>query len=338
MEEEKYNLKELSFAQNKINSWYAREGNKMLNIISRPYNSSILFSEIIFSLLKKNKKVVYIINGYENNWELIENIKEYFGEIRYSYVKKLNGTIENGVLYFINSSNVDVLKEEIELIIYDDITSFSNCSKLQITERIERIYKYTNKIIIYSIEKVFNNIQNIELGGVLNSYPMIEPRFITTRINLEEDIPYLLYEYFKWFKENGRRVVIHAPNKYSADKIYELYKYKISIFSDVTIIRFSEQDEIKKFEKRIINPKGPIMIITEYIGEALKTFGNIDVIVLEAHNNRFDYKKIVFLCGKVGYRKKEFGEMILVSNEITSSMEKAKEITRELNKLVWERQ
>ncbi|MDD7792715.1 hypothetical protein [Clostridium sp. 'White wine YQ'] len=338
MEEEKKNLKELNFAKNKINSWYAREGNKMLNIISRPYNSSILFSEIIFSLLKKNKKVVYIINGYDNNWELIEYIKEHLGDIRYSYVKKLNGTIENGVLYFINSSNIDVLKEEIELIIYDDITSFSNCSKLQITERIERIYRFTNKIIIYSIENVFNNIQKLELGGILNSYPMIEPRFITTRINLEEDIPYLLYEYFKWFKENGRRVVIHTPSKDTADKVYELYKNKISIFSDVTVIRFSEQDEIKKFEKRITNPKEPVMIITEYIGESLKTFGNIDVIVLKAHESRFDYKKIVFLCGKVGYRNCEFGEIILVANEITSSMEKAKEITRELNKLVWEKQ
>ncbi|WP_238884432.1 hypothetical protein [Clostridium sp. YIM B02551] len=338
MEVEKNNLKELNFAKNKINSWYAREGNKMLNIISRPYNSSILFSEIIFSLLKKNKKVVYIINGYDNNWELIKYIKEHLGDIRYSYVKQLNGTIENGVLYFISSSNVDVLKEEIELIIYDDITSFSNCSKLQITERIERVYRYTNKIIIYSIESVFNNIQKLELGGILNSYPMIEPRFITTRINLEEDIPYLLYEYFKWFKENGRRVVIHTPSKDSADKVYELYKNKISIFSDVTVIRFSEQDEIKKFEKRITNQKEPVMIITEYIGESLKTFGNIDVIVLKAHKSRFDYKKIVFLCGKVGYRNSEFGEMILVANEITSSMEKAKEITRELNKLVWEKQ
>ncbi|MBL4932661.1 hypothetical protein [Clostridium paridis] len=338
MEVEKNNLKELNFAKNKINSWYAREGNKMLNIISRPYNSSILFSEIIFSLLKKNKKVVYIINGYDNNWELVKYIKEHLGDIRYSYVKQLNGTIENGVLYFISSSNVDVLKEEIELIIYDDITSFSNCSKLQITERIERVYRYTNKIIIYSIENVFNNIQKLELGGILNSYPMIEPRFITTRINLEEDIPYLLYEYFKWFKENGRRVVIHTPSKDSADKVYELYKNKISIFSDVTVIRFSEQDEIKKFEKRITNQKEPVMIITEYIGESLKTFGNIDVIVLKAHKSRFDYKKIVFLCGKVGYRNSEFGEMILVANEITSSMEKAKEITRELNKLVWEKQ
>lgn len=338
MEEEKNNLKELNFAKNKINSWYAREGNKMLNIISRPYNSSILFSEIVFSLLRKNKKVVYIINGYDNNWELIKYIKAHYGDIRYSYVKQLNGTIENGVLYFINSSNIDVLKEEIELIIYDDITNFSNCSKMQITERIERIYRHTNKIIIYSIENIFNNIQTIELGGILNSYPMIEPRFITTRIDLEEDIPYLLYEYFKWFKDNGRRVVIHTPSKDSADKIYELYKRKISIFSDVTVIRFSEQDEIKKIEKVISNPKEPIMIITEYIGESLKTFGNIDVIVLKAHNIRFDYKKIVFLCGKVGYRKNEFGEIILVSNEVTSSMEKAKEITRELNKLVWEKQ
>ena len=40
--------------------------------------------------------------------------------------------------------------------------------------------------------------------------PMIEPRLINTRIKLEDDIPLSLYEYFKWFKENKKIVIIYG--------------------------------------------------------------------------------------------------------------------------------
>ncbi|MEQ8153366.1 MAG: hypothetical protein ABRQ25_00500 [Clostridiaceae bacterium] len=338
MNREKDIFKELKFAQNKINSWYVREGNKMMNIISRPYNSPVLFGESIFEVLKKNKSVIYITNGYCENQELVDYINGTFGEIKHYYIKNFNESLEKGVLYFVNSSNLDVLKEKVELIIYDDITCFSNWSKLQVRERAERVYQHTDKMVFYSIETVFDNIVTIEVGGILNSNPIVEPRFITTRIDLKEDIPDILSDYFTWFKENKRKVIVHAPDKKWADRIYKLYKEDIPTFSGVKIMRFSEQDEIVKFEQQFSSDKEPVMIVTEYIGEIFKVLGNLDIIVIAAHYSRYDYKKIVFLCGKVGYREMNQGEMILVSREVTEAMEKAKEITRGLNKIVWEKQ
>jgi len=73
------------------------------------------------------------------------------------------------------------------------------------------------------------------------------------------------------------------------------------------------------------------------MGENLNNINDIDIIVINAENSRFDYKKIVYLCGKVGAREKYLGEVILISREVSDDMEKAKDITRYFNKLVWER-
>ena len=46
---------------------------------------------------------------------------------------------------------------------------------------------------------------------MMKKYPIIEPRLMNTRIKLEENIPLSLFEYFKWFKENKRIVLIVVP-------------------------------------------------------------------------------------------------------------------------------
>lgn len=331
------NINELRYAENKLKLWYNREMGKILNVLSVPYNSSIVFGKLISELLQSNKKVVYVTNDYEENKELIKYIKGYQRNIKYSYLKNYNTTLEPGVLYFINSAKLSVLKDDVELIIYDDITSFSNYSKLQIKEKVDNLYKFAHKIIVYSIEDIYRNMESMEISSINKLGPIIEPRAITTRINLEEDMPYILYEYLKWFKESKRKIVLHVPTEECGDKLYDLYTKKIKVLSDVKIIRFKERDEIKKIEKMLSMKNQPIMIITEYMGENLNNINDIDIIVINAENSRFDYKKIVYLCGKVGAREKYLGEVILISREVSDDMEKAKDITRYFNKLVWER-
>lgn len=331
------NKNELRHTENKLRSWYFKEMGKILNLLSTPYNSNIIFSELIYSLLKANKKVIFITNAYEENKELIGYIKEKHGAIKYSYIKHFDSHLEDGVLYFINSSNLSVLNDEVGLIIYDDISFFSNYSKLQVKEKINKVYRLAEKIIIYSIEAVYNNMECFEISSIKKACPIIEPRSITTRINLQQDIPYILFEYLKWFKESKRKIVLHVPSSEYGDRVYELYTKKIKLLSDVRIVRFNEKDEVRKIEKALSIKNQPVMIITEYIGENLNNLGNIDIIVINAENKRFDYKKIVYLCGKVGFNDKYLGEVILVSREITEDMERAKDITRYFNKLVWEK-
>lgn len=331
------NKSELKHAENKLRFWYFRELGKILNVISAPYNSPIIFNKLVFELLKNNKKVLWITNDYKENEEVIEYIRRNLGEIKCSYIKGSTKNLESGILYFINASNIASINEEVDLLVYDDISFFSNYTKLQVMEKINKIYSSCNKIIVYSIESIYTNMENFEVSAIKNISPIIEPRNITTRINLQRDIPYMLYEYFKWFKDSKRKIILHVPTKEYGDNLYELYTTKIKLFSDVNIIRFHEVDEIRKLEKILSMKNEPLMIITEYIGENISSLGDLDIVVMEAENKRFDYKKIVYLCGKVGVREKYLGEIILISKEVNKNMEKAKEITRYFNKLVWER-
>ena len=49
--------------------------------------------------------------------------------------------------------------------------------------------------------------ENMDLVYLLNPMPMIEPRFLNTRIKLEDDIPLAVYEYVKWFSYNNKNVI-----------------------------------------------------------------------------------------------------------------------------------
>lgn len=64
---------------------------------------------------------------------------------------------------------------------------------------------------------------------------------------------------------------------------------------------------------------------------------NVDIIVYFADSTEFKYKRLLFLCGKVGISNSgNLGETIFLSNTVTENMTKAKEIARSFNKLAWE--
>ena len=79
---------------------------------------------------------------------------------------------------------------------------------------------------------------------------LVEPRLIMTRINLNSDIPYVLYEYIKWFKNNKKNVITYVPNKEDINKVYDYYDNKINL-KEVRLIRGSN----KKLNKNVFNFK-----------------------------------------------------------------------------------
>ena len=60
------------------------------------------------------------------------------------------------------------------------------------------------------------------------------------------------------------------------------------------------------------------------------------IILLFADNYNIDFKKILFMCAKVSKSKGQFKEMLLVCNTETEEIDKAREISRSFNKLLWE--
>ncbi|GFZ31237.1 hypothetical protein CSC2_17630 [Clostridium zeae] len=327
---------ELNHSVNKINDWYEKDECRLLNIITVPYNTSRIFRELVKNILSNNKKILYVTQDGDVNEDIVKYLKLSFGFKSYSIIR--NGSYHsNTYLHFISYENIRFIEEDYELIIYDDITSFSRQGKLEIQNSVDFLYKRSNKVIVYSTEAVFINCPYIQLGNCFRMTPFVEPRIITTRIDLNKDIPYLLYDYLKWFKDNNRKVLIHTPSKEKTEIVYNYYNNILKVSSRMKLVKVTDSSEIKTIEKLHEVKDKPVMVITNLIVQQFEELDNIDVIIYFADDKFFDYKKIVYLCGKVGKVRGAQGEVILLANEVSAQMEYAKDLAREFNKAAWEK-
>ncbi|GIM29159.1 hypothetical protein CPJCM30710_18250 [Clostridium polyendosporum] len=326
---------EFNYAVNEINRWYEKEDCKIFNIITIPYNTSRIFRELITLLVSSEKKVLYISNDEKANEDLIKYLRNVLGFKIYSILRNGKRSSEN-FLHFTTFDNIRFINDNYELIIYDDISAFSKQTKLEIQNSLDYLYKKTRKLLVYSIERIFNNCPILEIGNCCICRPFVEPRIITTRVNLNQDIPYLLYDYLKWFRKNNRKVIIHTPDKEKSESIYAYFNDVLNIASSIKLILFSNDDKKRINELLAIKDK-PVMVITDIMGEVFEEIDDIDIIVYFADHKIFDYKKFIYMCGKVGKNKGLPGEVLLFSNEISQNMEMAKDLARVFNKFSWEK-
>lgn len=329
-------LEEFNNYKKIINRWYSGK-RKILNINTSPYNSLNIFIELLIGLIIENKRILYISQEKNINKDFLNKIKSKRDKnIKYSLNKE---DIKNDITFF-SYDNIFEIKNHYDLCIIDDISNFSLVSKNDLREYIEYLYVYCSKIIIYSIEK---NISSGEVLKVLNlnrNKPFIEPRILNTRVNLESDIPYNLYDYLTWFKENKRKVVIIVPRNKSVNIIYNYYENLLGL-KGVKIIKFLSQDKNKELDKFYKEKNKSIFLITNEMESFSKNEnykGELDIILLFAEDIFYNYKKIVYLASEVGknINKNKIGELLLVSKYISEDMDKAKEITRGYNRELWE--
>ena len=81
-----------------------------------------------------------------------------------------------------------------------------------------------------------------------------------------------------------------------------------------------------------------LFIITNNCGQYMNNIPNVNIIVLFADDIYYSYKKIVYMCGSINSISEIQSELILVSKEISEDIDNAKNITREFNKVLWEKQ
>ena len=213
------NYKELSNVFKKINKWYSKT-TKVLTVKTRPFNTMEVFSNIINKALYENSNILYAFCSEEK-----EFIKEKINYIYELVDESISSKQLESKLHCITIDEMGSISETYDLVIVDDITLFSKISNEYIRESIENIYWKSNKIIIYSSEYIFPIGEKIELPYILSEAPMIEPRLMSTRIRLEENIPLSLFEYFKWFKENKRIVLVVVPSEEKLNKVYNHFKF-----------------------------------------------------------------------------------------------------------------
>lgn len=328
----KVTLEDLKYAFDKIDYWY-KKNIKFLTIITVPFNTSCVFSNIISKISQSNGKVLYVWGKNGEKKELINTIREFNSEITHSYIEK---KASSSSLTFANYNNLGKITGQYDLVIFDDITYFSNLSSLNIRDILDSCSNLGERILIYNIEKTTLVGEKFELAAYNYKKPFVEPRVLTTRIDLNSDIPFTLYDYLKWFRENKHKVAICVPNREKLDIVYNYFVNKLKLL-DVRIIKASRNDEIKISEKVSKFKDKSIFIITNKIEELLEYCYVDDSVILFSDNERYNYKKLLYICGQIRNINPQLPEVLLVSNEVSEDMEKAKNMAREFNKKVWEK-
>lgn len=307
---------------------------KFLNIIAPPYNTYEIFVKIILEYISRHKKVLYITDEELNKIHIISSIKKEGSFRDYVYFKE-NSYYEDAFLLICKHHMLDKIKEKYDLVIYDDIRSFSFYTKDEIAQVAIEKCKSEGKVIAYSIEKIFNCSRETIFPVRANYHPMAEPKVIATRIDINRDIPYVIYEYLEWLISGKGKVVVYAPDK---EKTIQVHKYLSLYCSKFTsnILKYTKDDEDKSVLYKFINTHKSILV-TNHFRDIDFNINNLNAMVFFADDNYFDYKKLTYLCGKVGRSiSSQRGEVIFLANYESEDMDKAKNIIRHFNKEAWE--
>lgn len=322
--------KELSNLYKKINKWYDKK-TKVLTIRTRPFNTFKIFIDIISKTII-NGKVLYVFCSDEEDY-----IKEKVNLLNESISENVKEELLEERLKCISIYDVSKNIEEYELVIFDDISLFSKVTNEYIRDAIESVYWKTNKIIIYSSEFIFPIGERTDFAYSIVEKPSIEPRVMGTRIKLEENIPLGLFEYFKWFKENKKIVLIMVPTEEKLNKVYNHY-YNVLREIDVRVVRFNKSQSVRFIDEIIQGYSDSLFIITNCYGQYINNIPNINLVLLFADDLYYSYKKIVYLCTSIHNYDEVQSEAIMVSKELSEDMDKARQLTREFNKVLWEKE
>ncbi len=261
-----------------LKKWYVKSNDRFINLICEPYQKLNFIESLIGDCLINNEKVLYV------------------GKSR--KVCK-NEQLNSMNFYFVNFNNIFNIKKNFDLIIYDDVSLYSNKSSIECNERKDLMYlkRLSKKIVICSVDKVFNNIKHIEILNNQRKTHFLEPRLITTRVNLETSMPYTLYDYIEWFIREKRILVVYVPNKFNLNKIYEYYTEDLNLENKVKIVKEDKKNSFLNIVNESRFKKEGIIFITDSLHEYFDSIPECDMVIYSFEKDIVDYKKIIFACG-----------------------------------------
>lgn len=297
-----------------LKKWYVKSNDRFINLICEPYQKLNFIESLISDCLINNEKVLYV------------------GKSR--KVCK-NEQLNSMNFDFVNFNNIFNIKKNFDLIIYDDVSLYSNKSSIECNEDLMYLKRLSKKIVICSVDKVFNNIKHIEILNNQRKTHFLEPRLITTRVNLETSMPYTLYDYIEWFIREKRILVVYVPNKFNLNKIYEYYTEDLNLENKVKIVKEDKKNSFLNIVNESRFKKGGIIFITDSLHEYFDSIPECDMVIYSFEKDIVDYKKIIFACGALCKDKCTGREVILLSNEEGDNIETARRLARGFNKTLW---
>ncbi|MCX0399549.1 hypothetical protein [Clostridium perfringens] len=297
-----------------LKKWYVKSNDRFINLICEPYQKLNFIESLIGDCLINNEKVLYV------------------GKSR--KVCK-NEQLNSMNFDFVNFNNIFNIKKNFDLIIYDDVSLYSNKSSIECNEDLMYLKRLSKKIVICSVDKVFNNIKHIEILNNQRKTHFLEPRLITTRVNLETSMPYTLYDYIEWFIREKRILVVYVPNKFNLNKIYEYYTEDLNLENKVKIVKEDKKNSFLNIVNESRFKKEGIIFITDSLHEYFDSIPECDMVIYSFEKDIVDYKKIIFACGALCKDKCTGREVILLSNEEGDNIETARRLARSFNKTLW---
>lgn len=323
--------------ENKVSEFiyeWSNGNEKVLNITSVPCNSSVYLLKTIISYVYNQKKILYITGENEKEIDLIENIKQFTSYREYTYIRSKDLSTESSLVICSYENAVASLKKY-DLVIYNDIRSIPVYTKNDMIKLAEDKCKENGKIIFYSIEGIENDKREVLIPVSGSKLPQSEPRVVLTRLDINREIPYVIYEYLSWSLSSMRKVIIYVPGR---EQLINVYGHICEYGSNLTknIYCYHKGDNVKV----ILNFKHVKdgLLVTDDFSSIPNNMRNIDKMVFFANNEIYDYKKLVYLCGSNLHGKKDYrGEIIFLANSETDDMDIAKKIIRDFNREAWER-
>ena len=297
-----------------LKKWYVKSNDRFINLICEPYQKLNFIESLIGDCLINNEKVLYVGKSRK--------------VCKSEQLNSMN-------FYFSNFNNIFNIKKKFDLIIYDDVSLYSNKSSIECNEDLMYLKRLSKKIVICSVDKVFNNIKHIEILNNQRKAHFLEPRLITTRVNLETSMPYTLYDYIEWFIREKRILVVYVPNKFNLNKIYEYYTEDLNLENKVKIVKEDKKNSFLKIVNESRFKKEGVIFMTDSLHEYFDSIPECDMVIYSFEKDIVDYKKIIFACGALCKDKCTGREVILLSNEEGDNIETARRLARGFNKTLW---
>lgn len=307
-----------------LKDWYIEEKDKGLNIVTLPLRGLDPLRNFLLDLLKEGKKILYV-SGEDFNMAL--KTLNLDGEIRVT-------NDEEGDLVVLDYDRALEIKEQYDLLLYDDINSIPYHNRIEIISLLNTVNSKVERIISYSIERVFKNARDYEVPWDKAGVFLTEPRFITTKLDIKEYIPTALYDFLKFFSLDNRKVIILFPDEETQNGFIQ-YLTRISP-EYLDFILMGDDLEDGEIEDVIKNVKNCLFICHRRIRPYLMVEENFDFIVLDAENKIYSHRLFVYLAQRASLKDKVNGELILVSSYIGDNMSRTRDLTRNVNKTLWE--
>ncbi len=280
--------------------------------------------EVIIIFLKKllcnNKKIIYICH----NKHLIEE------KLRENFI------LNNIDVYEVND---EFSYKDKDILIFDDVTFISELKDDYLREYINK-FDIKKKLII-SVNKILKCRSIHEINKDLSLFR--EPRIVQTKINLNNDMPHVIFEFIKWFLTNNTPVILMTKDENAALNVYKyMNKYKLLSGKISNIYLYKDFDkgnfinDIKDESYIYITTPKDLRLLYEYTYLNKDFIRNFNLILFFACHNEFTYKTLLNLCGIGNYLTNCKNEIILVCNYENIEIIMTKVISRSYNKRLWE--